>query len=84
MKAISVHVEEDHYQALKSLAARRERPVAELVREAMAEYLARRRRSGRSILDISAQSSGRQLEGWSRSELFDEMIQDRNPGGPSG
>ena len=71
MKAISVRVEEDHYQTFKSLAARRGRPVALLVREAMAEYLARKRSS---LLDIAAYPSGKQLEGWSRSELFDEMI----------
>jgi len=74
MKAISVHVAEDHYQAFKSLAKLWGRPVAELVREAMAEYLAGKRKRGRSVLEIPAHSSGRQLEDWSRSDLLDDMI----------
>ncbi|MCP4656148.1 MAG: ribbon-helix-helix protein, CopG family [bacterium] len=76
MKAISVHVAEEHYQQFKFLAARRGRPVAELVREAMATYLSLEQQAGRSILDIAAHPSGRLLAGWSRSELYDEMIED--------
>ena len=74
MKAISVHVAEDHYRSLKALAALRKRPVAELIREAMAAYLQRERRNPGSVLDIPPHPSGRMLRTWSRSELYDEML----------
>ena len=76
MKPISVHVSEDDYQELKTLAAGSGRPVAELIRAAMAEYLARERTGGRSILDIPTHSSGPLLKEWDREELFEEMIGD--------
>jgi hypothetical protein len=77
MRAISVHVEEEEYQRLKSLAGLEGRPVAALIREAMRDYLARESRPGRSILDIPAHESGRLLRSWNRSELYDEMLDGR-------
>lgn len=77
MRAISVHVEDEEYQRLKSLAALRRRPVAALIRKAMADFLEREGRRGRSILDIPAHESGRLLRGWARSELYDEMLDGR-------
>ena len=73
MKPISVHLPERPYQELKSLAALRGRPVAELIREAMSQYLDRERRSARSVLDIAAHPSGRLRKGWTRTELLEEM-----------
>lgn len=77
MRAISVHVDDAEYQRLKSLAALKRRPVAALIRQAMAEYVGREGRGGRSILEIPAHRSGRMLEAWTRSELLDEMIDGR-------
>jgi predicted transcriptional regulator len=75
MKPISVHVPEEDYQALKSLAARRGRPVAALLREAMVRYLAEEQREDEaSLLDIEPHSSGRLLASWRRDEILDEMI----------
>jgi len=74
MRPISVHVEEEDYRSLKGLAERSGKPVAELIREAMAEYLTRRGGSG-SILDIAPHSSGPLLQPWSRTDLFDEMLE---------
>lgn len=73
MKPISIHVPERPYQELKSIAARQGRPVAELIREAMTEYMARQRRSGRALRDIPAHPSGPLRQGWTREELLDEM-----------
>ena len=73
MKPISVHVSEDDYEELKSMAARTGRPVAELIRTAMAEYLDRERRGRRSLLDLRAHDSGELREAWTRSGLLDEM-----------
>jgi hypothetical protein len=74
VKLISLHVPGAAYDELKSLAAAEGRPVAELIREAMSEYLSRERRSGRSVLEIEAHDGGRLRKGWTRSGLFDEML----------
>ncbi len=55
------------------MAARTGRPVAELIRRAMAEYLDRERPGARSVLDLSGHDSGKLLETWTRSEIADEM-----------
>lgn len=73
MKPISIHVPERAYQELKSMASRAGRPVAELIRQAMAEYLERERRGGRSLLEVRPHDSGNLLEGWTRAQLVDEM-----------
>ena len=73
MKSISVHVTEADYQELKSLAATMERPVAELIREAMARYLSEQQRGAHSLADVAPHPSGRQLGSWTRAELFEEM-----------
>lgn len=73
MKPISMHVSESDYEELKSMAARTGRPVAELIRQAMGEYLDRERKSEQSILAIAPHHSGELLEGWTRSALIDEM-----------
>ena len=73
MKPISVHVSENDYDELKSMAARSGRPVAELIRQAMGEYLDRERKSDRSLLAIAPHAGGKLLEGWTRAELMDEM-----------
>lgn len=76
MKAISVHVDESNYQTFKRLAAREGKPVAALLREAMADYLTRKEPLGRKITEIPPRK-GRLLEdGWSRADVFDEMIGD--------
>lgn len=75
MKPISVHVDERSYRDLRLLAERSGRAVAELIRDAMAEYLDRRRGSGGSVMDIPPHASGAQLAPWSRSELLDEMLE---------
>jgi hypothetical protein len=77
MRAISVHVEDEDYQRLKSLAAREGRPVAVLIRQAMADYLDREGRSGRSILDIRPHKSGKLLRSWTRAEIYDEILDER-------
>lgn len=73
MKPISLRIEEGMYRDLKFLAERTGRPVAELIREAMSEYLSREAGDGKSILDLTPHSSGVRLRGWTREELLDEM-----------
>lgn len=76
-KPISVHVDEENYEELKSMAGRQGRPVAELVREAMAEYVVRERMGGVRFTDIPPRSLGRPLRPWTREEIYDEMYADR-------
>ncbi len=74
MKPISIHIGEGEYQEFKSLAARTGRSVAELIHEAMAEYLERKRDRRGSIFDVPVHHGGAQLKNWNREEVFDEMI----------
>lgn len=74
MRAISLHVEDEVYRSLKNLAEQRGRPVSELIREAMAEYLEGRVGRGPSLFDIPAHPSGAALKSWTREEFFDEML----------
>lgn len=76
-RPISVHVDEQDYDELKGMADRRGRPVAELVREAMAEYVVRERRTGTRFPDIPPRSLGRRIRPWTRDELYDEMYGER-------
>jgi hypothetical protein len=82
-KPISVHVDEENYEELKSMAGRQGRPVAELVREAMADYVTRERRTGIRFVDISPRSLGRRLRPWSREEIYDEMYAERTARRPA-
>ncbi|HRC86087.1 MAG TPA: ribbon-helix-helix domain-containing protein [Thermoanaerobaculia bacterium] len=74
MKPISVHVSEPTYEELKELAGRQERPVAELIRDAMSLYLEQARGFGRSLLELDPADAGRQLEEFSRAELYEELL----------
>ncbi len=73
MKPISLHVEDDDYRGLKSLADRMGRPVAEVIREAMKEYLDRRGQRKGSIFELAPHPSGSLLASWTREQLLDEM-----------
>jgi hypothetical protein len=73
MRPISVHVEDEVYRDLKALAERTGRPVSELIREAMSEYLGRKVGRGPSFLDMEPHPSGALLRPWNRDELLDEM-----------
>ena len=57
------------------MADRQGRPVAELIRQAMADYLEREKTSGRSILDVQPHRSGRLRKRWTRAEIVDEMLE---------
>jgi hypothetical protein len=73
MKAISVCVPTETYREYKAIAAHRGRPVAELIREALDDFLSRRRRLGVSALDLPPHPSGRLKRRWTRAEIADEM-----------
>ena len=74
MRPISVQVEEKDYLDFKSLSERTGRPLAELIREAMTEYLGRQRGQRGSLFDVPHHDSGPLLKPWTREEIMDEMI----------
>jgi hypothetical protein len=74
VKAISLQVDEESYRELKSLADRTGRQVAELIRDAIAEYAATRRGASGSLFDLEPHPSGALLASWTRSELLDERL----------
>ncbi|MEO6195975.1 MAG: ribbon-helix-helix protein, CopG family [Thermoanaerobaculia bacterium] len=74
MRVLSVVFDKNDYRDLKSLAERTGRPVAELIRQAITEYLNRHRSRRGSIFDVSVHHGGAQLQTWSRQDVFDEMI----------
>ena len=74
MRVISVHVAEEPYQRLKSLAAREGRPAAELVREAMQDFLTRADSAAHSLLEVPAHDAGKAKGAWTRAGLLDEML----------
>lgn len=75
MKPISLHVDEKEYRDLKLLAERTGRSVAELIREAMSEYLGRLSGNRGSIFEIAPHQGGSLLKPWTREELMDEMLE---------
>jgi len=75
MKPVSIYLPEMSYLEMKSLADQQGRPVAELIRQAMMEFLERRRRNDRSVLELTPHQSGKPLKDWTRSEILDEMLE---------
>ena len=74
MRTISIHVTDSDYAEFKSRAAQDERPVAELIREAMRHWLTDQRRSGAALTDLAAIDCGAMLRPFDRHEVADEMF----------
>jgi hypothetical protein len=74
MRLISVHVNDAVFRSLKTLAERSGKSVAELIRKAMAEYLARNEGSA-SLFDLAPHPSGALLQPSRREHLLDEMLE---------
>jgi hypothetical protein len=72
VKTISLRVSDAAYDELKSIAARQNRPVAAVLREAMEAYLEAERRRGTSVIDLPSFHCGPLREPWTRSQLLDE------------
>ena len=72
MKTISVYVDERRYAQLRALTKAQQRPVAELLREAMADYVDRAR-NGPSMAELSAHPRGRRRGRSAMGDLLDDM-----------
>lgn len=75
MKAISLNVSDPTYRLFQEESERRDRPAAELIREAMEEYVRMRFAPRLSLADIKPVSLGKPLVpiDWSE-DIFDEMM----------
>lgn len=73
MKTVSLYVSDVAYAEFKSLAAQSERPVAQLIREAMSEWLATHRRDGHSLAHVEPIDCGAPLAPYDRADVADEM-----------
>jgi hypothetical protein len=75
MKTISVSVSESDYEAFREAAARESRPIAQLIRDAMAEYRARRLPERSPLRQLPVLAGHRPLAPLpSRSETYDEIF----------
>jgi hypothetical protein len=75
MKTISLNVSDPTYRLFQEESERRDRPAAELIREAMEEYVRTRFPSRLSLADIQPVSLGKPLApiDWSE-DIFSEMM----------
>lgn len=74
MKTISVSVSESDYEAFRAYAARHDRSIAELVREAMAFYRLERLAPTEPLEQIPVFSRPKPRRGLpSREEVYDEL-----------
>lgn len=75
MRPISVHVDERTYERFREIARGEGRPIAAVIRDAMERYATQQGAAGRrSILDLEPHDCGPLLGGWTREEIFEEMI----------
>ncbi len=74
MKTISLNVPDPTYRVFQSEAKRRDRPAAELIREAMDEYVRNRLVERKSLAELRPVSLGRAMKAidWSE-DLLEEM-----------
>ncbi len=73
MTPISFQIDDHEYQRLRLIAERAGKPVTEVAREALVEYLDRHPSRRTSIFDVAPHESGALLRAWTKSELQDEM-----------
>jgi len=80
MRTISVAVSETDYEAFRRAADRQGRPIAHLIREAMAVYRAERLRERTRLTHFPVLVGHRQVAPLpSREELWDEVGAERQP-----
>lgn len=80
MKTISLAVSNTEYEAYRQIASQEGRPIAQLIREAMAVYRAEHLEQRPPLLDFPV-LVGHRLVGElpSRVEIWDEIVSERLP-----
>ena len=78
MKTISVAILEPDYEAFRQAAQKEGRPIAQLIREAMALYRRERLELNPRLTDLPVLPGPRPLRGMpTRPEIYDEIYDDR-------
>jgi hypothetical protein len=80
MKTISLAVSEADYEAFRQAAKVKNRPVAQLIREAMAYYRKEKLEARTPLTDLPLLPGHRPLQALpARDELYDELFSTRSP-----
>ncbi len=74
MKVISVYVSAKTYSEFKKHAEAQDRPVAELIREAMELYRSSRIRPQRQLTMMPTTAKPKLKRRWSREEIQEELL----------
>ena len=74
MKAISVYVSEKTYEEFQKYAQDQDRPVAELIREAMEAYRERKIQPQTSLKRMPTSAKPRLKRRWKREEIQEELL----------
>ena len=74
MKAISVYVSEKTYDEFQKYAQDQDRPVAELIREAMEAYRDRKIQPQTSLKRMPTSAKPRLKRRWKREEIQEELL----------
>ncbi len=74
MKLISVYVSAKTYSEFKSYAEAEDRPVAELIREAMELYRNSRIRPPRQLSEMPTTAKPKLKRRWTREEIQEELL----------
>ena len=74
MKAISVYVSEKTYDEFQKYAQDQDRPVAELIREAMEAYRERKIQPQTSLKRMPTSAKPRLKRRWKREEIQEELL----------
>ena len=76
MKTTSITIPEELYGRLKNEARKRGCPMSHVLREALERQLDQGCDYRMSLRDIPRKDCGQMLTGWTRDEIYDEMIGD--------
>ncbi|RPJ56777.1 MAG: ribbon-helix-helix protein, CopG family [Acidobacteria bacterium] len=74
MKVISVYVSENTYAKFKEYAEAQDRPVAELIREAMELYRSSRIQPRRQLTVLPTTAKPKLKRRWTREEIQEELL----------
>ena len=82
VKTISVSISEDDYEAFRTASRKQKRPIAQLIREAMAHYRKELLEARPRLTDLPRLVGHRPVTALpSRSEIYDEIVsRDERPG----
>lgn len=79
MKPVTIYVSEIVYSLFKAEAGKRDRSTAELIREAMEQYITDKSHHSRSLDQWTPLSLGGVKKDWANGSFRSEMLENRSP-----